>query len=69
MNTIRTFFSILLLGAVCSCAAEQRQIFLWDQNVPNALGNEAKDKPSITVWFPDTEKSVGTAVVVCPGGG
>ena len=68
---MRTFLIVLslLLGTVCASAAEQRQIFLWEQNIPNALGNEEKDKPKITVSFPDADKSVGTAIVVCPGGG
>ena len=48
---------------------EPQQILLWERNVPNALGNEEKDKPKTTVWFPDIDKSVGTAIVVCPGGG
>ena len=69
MSTIRIFAIPLFLAVACANAAEQRQIFLWEQNVPNALGNEEKDKPKITVWFPDADKSVGTAVVVCPGGG
>ena len=60
---------ILLLGLVGASAAEPRTIDLWEQNVPNALGNEEKDKPKISVWFPSTEKPVGTAIVVCPGGG
>ena len=50
-------------------AAEPKQIPLWEQNVPNALGKEEKDKPKITVWFPDVAQSIGTAVVICPGGG
>ena len=66
---MRTFFIVLLLGAACANATEPRQIFLWEQNVPNALGSEEKDKPKITVWLPDADKSVGTAIVVCPGGG
>lgn len=69
MNGMRTFLTLILWGTVCAHAAEQRQIYLWEQNVPNALGNEEKDKPKMTVWFPDADKSVGTAVVVCPGGG
>ena len=69
MNGIRMFLTLVLLGTVCAHATEQQKMYLWEQNVPNALGNEEKDKPKITVWFPDAEKSVGTAVVVCPGGG
>ena len=66
---MRTFFIVLLLGAACASAAEPRQISLWEQSVPNALGSEEKDKPKIIVSFPDAGKSVGTAVVICPGGG
>ena len=60
---------VLFLGVACANAAEPRQILLWEQNVPNALGTEDKDKPKIIVSFPDAGKSVGTAVVICPGGG
>jgi len=66
---IQTFLTLILWGTVYVNATELRQMDLWEQNVPNALGNEEKDKPKITVWFPDTDKSIGTAVVVCPGGG
>jgi hypothetical protein len=57
------------LGTIGNGATPPQQIYLWNQNVPNALGTEEKDKPKITVWFPDAGKSVGTAVVICPGGG
>jgi len=67
---MRTLFIVLLLlGAACVNAAEPRPIFLWDQDVPNALGTEDKDKPKIIVSFPAADKSVGAAVVICPGGG
>ena len=69
MKTMRVFPLFLFLGAMCAFAAEPQQIYLWEQNAPYALGNEEKDKPKITVWFPDADRSVGAAVVVCPGGG
>ena len=69
MDMMRTLLTWLLLGAMGVSAAEQQQIYLWEQNAPNALGNEEKDKPKITIWHPDADKTVGTAVVVCPGGG
>ncbi|MDR2440466.1 MAG: alpha/beta hydrolase [Planctomycetaceae bacterium] len=50
-------------------AAEQKQITLWEQGAPNALGTEEKDKPRITVWFPDKNNATDMAVIVCPGGG
>jgi len=54
---------------IISNAAEQKQITLWDGAAPNALGTEDKDKPRITVWFPDKNKATDVAVIVCPGGG
>jgi acetyl esterase/lipase len=61
-------FLFLCVTAI-SNAAEQKQITLWNGNAPNALGTEEKDKPRITVWFPDKDKAADAAVVVCPGGG
>ena len=62
--------SILLIFGVASVhAAKPKKIYLWEHDAPNALGTEEKDKPNITVWLPDADKAVGTAIVVCPGGG
>jgi acetyl esterase/lipase len=66
-KTMRTLLILLLCAA--SVSAAEQQIYLWEQNVPNALGNEEKDKPKITVSFPDADKAIGTAIIVCPGGG
>ena len=40
---------------------------LWPGGAPGAVGQDAADKPSLTIYQP--EKPNGTAVVVCPGGG
>jgi hypothetical protein len=37
--------------------------------VPGALGEQERDKPTLTIWPADAAKANGTAVVVCPGGG
>ena len=42
---------------------------LWPQGAPDAVGSEDKDKPTLTIHAPATEKKNGCAVVVCPGGG
>lgn len=42
---------------------------LWPDGAPGALGTEASDRPSLTVYSPEADKANGTAVVVCPGGG
>ncbi|MDR0610319.1 MAG: alpha/beta hydrolase [Planctomycetaceae bacterium] len=61
-------FTHVVTNAILN-AAEQKQITLWEQGAPNALGTEDKDKPRITVWLPDKNNAVDMAVVVCPGGG
>ncbi|HEX7447327.1 MAG TPA: alpha/beta hydrolase [Pirellulales bacterium] len=42
---------------------------LWPQGAPGAVGKEAADQPSLTVYRPEADKANGTGVVVCPGGG
>lgn len=42
---------------------------LWPEGAPGADGMEDADKPALWVFLPPAEKAVGTAVVVCPGGG
>lgn len=41
---------------------------LWPSGAPGALGDEAVDKPKITVYRAPAGTASGTAVVVCPGG-
>ena len=42
---------------------------LWPDGAPGALGKADKDTPTLTPYFPATEKATGAAVVICPGGG
>ncbi len=49
--------------------ADPKVELLWPDGAPGAVGTEAADKPSLTVYLPPTDKATGTAVVVCPGGG
>jgi acetyl esterase/lipase len=44
-------------------------IRLWQDDAPGAIGNEDKDIPNLTIYFPESSKSTGAAVVICPGGG
>lgn|SRR5262245_7682074 len=44
-------------------------LLLWPNSAPGALGNEDRDKPSISVYLSPADKASGAAVVVCPGGG
>ena len=42
---------------------------LWESGAPGALGNEAKDVPTLTVYRPTEGSATGAAMVICPGGG
>jgi len=50
-------------------ADEPIRQLLWPDGAPGARGDAEQDKPTLTVWLPDPTKAVGSAVVVCPGGG
>ncbi|MEI7834544.1 MAG: alpha/beta hydrolase [bacterium] len=43
-------------------------ILLWPDGAPLAIGNEAEDRPNLTVYLPPADIATGTAVIVCPGG-
>lgn len=42
---------------------------LWPAGAPGAVGKEAGDVPTLTIFRPDPAKATGSAVVICPGGG
>lgn len=42
---------------------------LWPNGAPGSIGNDAEDKPNLTVYLPDPARAAGVAVIVCPGGG
>jgi acetyl esterase/lipase len=46
-----------------------RMELLWPGGAPGALGDADEDKPAVTIYPADPSRAVGTAVVVCPGGG
>ena len=48
---------------------QTQTIPLWSGKAPGALGDEERDKPSLTVYRPRPAVAVGTAVIVAPGGG
>jgi acetyl esterase/lipase len=44
-------------------------MLLWPSGAPGAVGSEDLDKPALWLYPAPKEKSNGTAVVICPGGG
>ncbi|MBD3184982.1 prolyl oligopeptidase family serine peptidase [Candidatus Poribacteria bacterium] len=48
----------------------ERPVFrLWSGDAPEALGQEDKDIPTLTLYTPEPEKATGACIVICPGGG
>ncbi len=43
--------------------------YLWPDGAPNAVGDEALDKPRITIFEADSETATGAGIIVLPGGG
>jgi len=61
--------ALILLLATAALAAQPKTELLWPSGAPGAMGEEDRDKPSLTIWLPEASQAVGTGVVVCPGGG
>lgn len=67
-------FLVLSLVAVSGFAQDSRNDppkteLLWPNGAPGAVGEEDRDKPSITIYPAPKASAIPTAVVVCPGGG
>ena len=60
-------FSTLFL--ICLSVVEPKVEPLWPDGAPGAVGAEAADRPTLTVFAPPADKANGTGVVICPGGG
>ncbi|MCP4093868.1 MAG: alpha/beta hydrolase [Planctomycetes bacterium] len=61
---------ILLFASCASVTKQPSRELLWSQGAPGAKGNNPeKDCPAITIYSPSQREHVGTAIIVCPGGG
>lgn len=63
---------LLAVTAATVCAQGVRQPKaepLWEGRAPGALGDQEEDTPTLTPFVVSEGRGVGTAVVVCPGGG
>jgi acetyl esterase/lipase len=59
--------SLILLALLAAPAADKE--YLWPKGAPGAVGEEERDKPSITPFLAPEDKATGAACIVCPGGG
>ena len=62
-------FAIVLVGCFANLVSAADPIRLWEGAAPGALGQADHDIPTITPYLPAADKSSGTSIVVCPGGG
>jgi acetyl esterase/lipase len=66
----RLFIMLSLFASSFRCHSQLTNTFpLWPEGAPGALGNEARDIPTLTPYFADSAKTTGSAMVICPGGG
>lgn len=54
---------------VTSCVLAADPIPLWTGKAPGALGEDAKDIPTLTPFLPEKAGPAHAAMVICPGGG
>lgn len=82
MKSLRAVVFLFIVG---TCFAQTKTVNIWEGKIPGALENDSvkeniihtewgpriKDvtNPTIKVYFPSEEKTNGTAVLICPGGG
>ncbi len=60
---------LLLCLMIVETKAQNAPIILWEKGAPNALGKEADDVPTITLFPAPKETATGAAILVLPGGG
>lgn len=66
---IAVAMSLAAIAGVENAASLPKEELLWPDGSPGAKGNQEGDRPTLTIYLPPKEKTTGTAVVICPGGG
>ncbi|MDA0205329.1 MAG: alpha/beta hydrolase [Acidobacteria bacterium] len=72
MRHALVLFSALLVTAPLLAqrgGAPPERVRLWAGDAPGAMGQQDEDIPTLDLYLVPPERAVGTAVVVCPGGG
>jgi len=59
----------VLLTLLAQLSIPRAEFQIWITEAPGALGQEAKDIPTLTPHFASPGKSTGAAFIICPGGG
>jgi len=71
LQTLLLVWAPIVFGGWALAAEESspKVELLWPGGAPGAVGDEDRDKPSLTLYLPPPEKANGAAAVICPGGG
>jgi len=59
---------LFLVAAIVAFAQEPAPVPLWPNGAPGALGDEDRDKPTLTIFLPTKNQATGVGLVICPGG-
>ncbi|MER3428345.1 MAG: alpha/beta hydrolase [Pyrinomonas sp.] len=60
-------FALCLTSKMLAQAPSPKVVALWPDGAPAAAGKEEKDVPTLAIYLPP--KSIGTSLIVFPGGG
>jgi acetyl esterase/lipase len=60
--------AVLAVG-LAALTADPQPTPLWPHVPPATVGDPNENRPTLTAYLPPPDKAVGTAVIVCPGGG
>ncbi|MEC9080655.1 MAG: alpha/beta hydrolase [Verrucomicrobiota bacterium] len=67
MKTLLIIFTAMSLSTVIY--AQDKEMPLWPNSAPGALGKKMRDIPTITPFPSAAKNNSGSAIVICPGGG
>jgi len=59
----------MIAGAAWAQPNTPKPELLWPAGAPGAVGTQDEDKPTLTPYLLPHGSGVGTAVIICPGGG
>ena len=67
---MKTPITILMtLGLTLSAISHGKEMPLWPNGAPGALGQAPRDIPTLTPFLAPADNNSGSAIVICPGGG
>ena len=67
MKTLLKIFTAMSLSTFIY--AQDKEMPLWPNGAPGALGKKMRDIPTITPFPSAAKNNSGSAIVICPGGG